>query len=364
MSSKALFSPTQVGKHQLEHRVVMAPLTRMRATSNAIPTDLFAEYYEQRTSKGGLLITEATFMDRLAGNYKNVPGIYNQEQIEGWKKVTTAVHKKGGVIFMQLWHLGRVGSSELNPNREQPISASAIPARGKNIFLGCDFEVPHALTVAEINEWVSKYRQASLNAIEAGFDGVEIHAANGYLLDQFINSNSNQRKDKYGGSIENRTRFPLEVIDAVSKAIGASRTAIRLSPGSDFQDMADDNPVETWGYLVHALQQEHPDLAYIHFIQARSNIMVDTFVPGDSIEVYRKIWRGPIIAAGGYSTHHNHAVEYAEKNGFMIAFGRSFVANPDLPARLCNNWPLNHYDRSTFYTPGHAGFTDYPFYKA
>jgi 2,4-dienoyl-CoA reductase-like NADH-dependent reductase (Old Yellow Enzyme family) len=364
MASKALFSPIKIGKNQLEHRVVMAPLTRARATLDAVPTESFVEYYSQRTSRGGLMISEATFIDRLAGGYRHVPGIYHEEQIKAWQKVTEAVHQKGGIIFMQLWHIGRVGSRDLNPNGEQVVSASDIPARGKNYILGGDHEQPRPLTVAEIKDWIERYRQAALNAIEAGFDGVEIHSSHGYLLDQFINSSSNRRTDDYGGSIPNRTRFPLQVVDAIVDAIGAHRTAIRLTPGADFQDVSDDTVVDTWSYLVSQLQHHHPDLAYLHFVQAHANVMVDTFVDQDSVEPYRKIWKGPIIVAGGYSNATEAAMDYAEKNNCLISFGRAFVANPDLPQRLLHHWPLNPYDRSTFYTHDLKGYTDYPFYQS
>ena len=366
MTIQSLFSPIKVGRHVLQHRVVLAPLTRTRATLEAVPNDLLVEYYKQRASNGGLLIAEATFIDRLAGMYIQIPGIYNKEQIEGWKKVTDAVHEKGAVIYLQLGHLGRAGSSKLSPNGEQPVSASDIPIKGINYFGGGgEYEVPRALTVPEIKEWVQKYRQAALNAIEAGFDGVEIHGANGYLIDQFINSNSNKRTDEYGGSIENRARFALEVVDAVADAIGDDRTAIRFSPGGSFQDMGDDTVVETWSYLTSQLQKNHPNLAYLHFIQARANIQGDddTLIE-DTLEPYRKIWKGPFIASSGYSTAPEKAIDYAQKHGSLISFGRAFIANPDLPERLRNNWPLNKYDRSTFYTHDPEGYIDYPFYKA
>lgn len=364
MSSKSLFTPIKIGKHELEHRVVLAPLTRLRANLDGVPNDLLVEYYTQRASKGGLLITEATFIDPLAGGYKKAPGIYSKEQIEGWKKVTDSVHAKGAIIFLQLWHIGRAGSSVLNPNGEPIVSASDIAIQGQNMFAGVDHEKPHALTIPEIKEWVQKYRQAALNAIEAGFDGVEIHSANGYLPDQFINSSSNKRTDEYGGSIENRARFSLEIVDAITEAIGADRTAIRFSPGGNFQDMADETVVDTWSYLTSQLQNNHPDLAYVHFIETRSDIFADKFANSDSLAPYRQIWKGPFIASSGYSTAVEKAFEYSEKNNSLIAFGRSFIANPDLPERLRNGWPLNAYDRPTFYTSDPKGYTDYPFYKA
>lgn len=208
MSSQALFSPIKVGAQTLKHRIVLAPLTRFRATLDHIPTDLQVEYYGQRASEGGLLITEGTAITRLAGAYPRVPGIYNKEQIEAWKKVTSAVHAKGGVIFTQLWHIGRAGSKDRNPNQEQVVGPSAIPCPGKD-FTGGDYELPRALTIDEIKALVNDYAQAAKNAVKAGFDGVELHGANGYLIDQFINSSSNQRTDIYGGSSENRARFAL-----------------------------------------------------------------------------------------------------------------------------------------------------------
>ncbi|KAI8997430.1 hypothetical protein BDB01DRAFT_771102 [Pilobolus umbonatus] len=360
--TKALFSPIQIGRCQLKHRVVLAPLTRLRANIDAVPNDLMVQHYQQRASPGGLLITEATFIDRLAGGYKCAPGIYNDAQIAGWKKVTDAVHKKGGYIFLQLWHIGRAGLSSLNPNNEPTVSASAIAISGRN-FTGPENEVPHALEISEIKEWVQKYKQASINAIAAGFDGVEIHNANGYLLDQFVNSNSNKRTDAYGGSVENRSRFTLEVVDAITAAIGDDRTAIRFSPGGNFQDMADENPVETWSYLTTQLKNTHPKLAYVHFIEPRSNFISDEVNTSDSLGPYRQIWKGHFITAGGFSTATEHAVDIAEKNQDLIAFGRAFIANPDLPERIKNNWPLNKYNRKTFYAQGAEGYTDYPFYS-
>ncbi|KAG1460652.1 hypothetical protein G6F56_005900 [Rhizopus delemar] len=364
MSTESLFTPFKIGKHELEHRVVLAPLTRLRADLDATPNDLLLEYYQQRASKGGLLITEATFIDRLAGAYRRAPGIYTKEHIESWKKITEAVHQKGGIIFLQLWHIGRAGSSIFNPNGELTVSSSDIPITGKNALAGgIDFEKPRPLTVLEIKEWVQTYKQAALNAIEAGFDGVEIHSANGYLLDQFINTRSNKRVDEYGGSIENRTRFPLEVVDAVVGAVGADRTAIRFSPGGAFQDMGDDSVIDTWGYLTSQLQQNHPDLAYVHFIETSSNILIGKSADKDTLAPFREIWKGPFIASNGYSNAIEDAAAYAKKNNTAIAFGRSFIANPDLPERIRNNWPLNPYDRPTFYTNEPKGYTDYPFYK-
>lgn len=362
MSTKAIFSPIKIGTNNLQHRVVLAPLTRFRADSEAVPTDLQVEHYKQRSSEGGLLITEATFITRLAGGYPHAPGIYTKEQIEAWKKVTSAVHKKKSVIYLQLWHVGRAGSQTLNPNQEQIISASNVKISG-TCLTGQGYEDPRPLEIDEIKAVVQDYRQAALNAIEAGFDGVEIHSANGYLIDQFINTNSNKRTDIYGGSVENRTRFALEIVDSIVDAIGAERTAIRFSPGGIFHDVVDDNVVETWSYLTSQIQEKHANLSYLHFIEARSDHQVDNQAnTTDSLEPYRQIWKGPFISSGGFSTSKQHAFDLAERTGDLIAFGRAFIANPDLVERLRNDLEFNAYDRPTFYTNDAIGYNDYPFY--
>ncbi|KAG2231374.1 hypothetical protein INT48_007499 [Thamnidium elegans] len=362
MSTRAIFSPIKVGKNSLQHRVVLAPLTRFRATTEAVPTDLHVDYYKQRASEGGLLITEATFIDRLAGGIPHIPGIYTQDQIEAWKKVTSAVHEKKGTIFLQLWHIGRVGSKNLNPNQEQVVSASAIAITAPSWVSGDYHEIPRALEIEEIKDIVKQYARAAKNAIEAGFDGIEIHGANGHLVDQFINTSSNKRTDIYGGSIENRTRFAREIIDAVVEAIGAERTAIRFSPGETVHDMQDDTVVETWSYLTSEFQKNHPQLAYLHFVEVRGDYVGESVNTIDTLAPYRQIWKGPFITASGFSNATQEAIALAEKTGNLIAFGRAFIANPDLPERLRNSWELNKYDRNTFYTNGSAGYTDYPFY--
>jgi 2,4-dienoyl-CoA reductase-like NADH-dependent reductase (Old Yellow Enzyme family) len=362
-TTKTIFTPINVGNKNLQHRVVLAPLTRFRATPEGIPSDLQVQYYTQRASEGGLLITEGTFITRLAGSYKQAPGIYTKAQIEGWKKVTAAVHEKKAYIHLQLWHVGRAGSKYLNPNQEQVVSASAIAISGKNSD-GQDFEVPRALEISEIKAIIEDYRQAALNALEAGFDGVEIHSANGYLLDQFINSSSNKRADIYGGSIENRARFPLEVLDAVVDAVGAERASIRFSPGSTFQDMYDDSIVETWSYITKQIQNKHPNLSNLHFVEGRAEVHNSNAANTiDSLEPYRQIWKGPFISAGGFSTSNDFAIDIAEKTGNLMAFGRAFIANPDLPERLRNGYELNKYNRATFYRHDSIGYIDYPFYE-
>ncbi|KAI8877775.1 FMN-linked oxidoreductase [Backusella circina FSU 941] len=362
MSAPALFSPLKLGKQELKHRIVLAPLTRMRADANAVPNELMKEHYAQRATEGGLLITEATFINPTAGSYPNVPGIYNKEQIEGWKNVTDAVHAKGGLIYLQLWHIGRAAFAQMNGG-VQPVSASDIPIAGPSIQ-GIPHEVPRPLSIPEIKDLTQDYRQAALNAVEAGFDGVEIHSANGYLLDQFINTSSNKRTDIYGGSIENRTRFSLEVVDAVVDAIGAERTGIRFSPWSGFQDMKDDTPYETWGHLAQSLQANHPNLSYVHMVEPRSNFIAGpNKATEDSLDPFRKAWKGTFISAGGYTSNTKLAFEVAEETGNLIAFGRTYIANPDLVERIRNDAPLNEYNRATFYGGGAVGYTDYPFYK-
>jgi 2,4-dienoyl-CoA reductase-like NADH-dependent reductase (Old Yellow Enzyme family) len=367
-SSKVLFSPIKVGKHDLKHRVVHAPLTRVRCSLNGTPSELMIEYYKQRSTDGGLLIAEATNISRLASGYKHSPGIYTKEHIEAWKKITDVVHEKNATIFLQLWHIGRAGASSLNPNCEQTVSASDVAIqKGKHVFTGKPYEKPRALEIGEIKSIVQDYRQAALNAMEAGFDGVELHAANGYLPDQFINSSSNKRTDIYGGSIPNRARFSLEILDSLVEAVGTDRVGVRFSPGNDFQDMYDDTPVETWSYLTTEIQRKYPDLGYLHFIEPRADFFDENLInTDDSLQPYRAIWKGPFIVASGFSTARQHAIDISEKTGNLVAFGRAFIANPDLVERLRNDWELNEYDRSTFYSAtdhGPAGYTDYPFYN-
>ncbi|KAI9020826.1 hypothetical protein CLU79DRAFT_219628 [Phycomyces nitens] len=368
--STALFTPIKVGKSLLKHRVVLCPQTRFRAGPDNTATPMMAEYYQQRASEGGLLITESTCISAEAGPIHSTPAIFSDKQIESWRTVTKAVHDKGGFIYLQIVHLGRGGSSLFTLDNKLPVSASAIAIEGKNP-LGQDYEVPHALEVEEISQISKDFAKAAKNAISAGFDGVEIHGANGFLIDQFTNSVSNVRTDNYGGSIENRGRFALEVVQSVSEAIGEDRTGIRFSPWSGVHDVKDDTPYETWGYIVSKLQERHPNLAYLHFIEPRDDLIatmtgVDRteIMKNDSIEPFHKIWKGPFVTAGGYTTSPKVAFETTEKlENSLIGFGRLFIANPDLPERLKNDWPLNTYDRSTFYGGTDVGYTDYPFYS-
>ncbi|RDX41589.1 NADH:flavin oxidoreductase/NADH oxidase [Lentinus brumalis] len=359
-TTNALFQPVRVGEITLGHRVVLAPLTRCRTNNRGVHTELAVEYYAQRASvPGTLLISEATYVSRAAeGRSANAPGVWNEEQVAAWKKVADAVHAKGSYIFMQIWALGR--AARLEYIREQDpdfayVSASDVPLSGRE-------ESPRPLAASEIKEYVQAFAQAARNAVVgAGFDGVEIHAAHGYLVDQFTQEMSNKRTDEYGGSIDNRCRFALEIVDAVSQAVGEQKTAIRISPWSTFQDMRMVDPVPTFTYLVTRLAEDHPDLAYLHVVQVGISGGTD-MVPavGESNDFIRKIWLPrPLVSAGGYVRE--KAMQVAEETGQLIAFGRAFVSNPDLPLRLMKDIPLAAWDRDVFYTPEDPhGYIDYP----
>lgn len=345
----------------------MAPLTRFRAKNEHVHTDIAREYYEQRASvPGTLLITEATFISPQAGGYGNVPGIYNKEQIKAWRAVTDAVHKKGSYIYMQLWALGRVAVPKQlqKEGGYKVVSASNIPVDEK-------YPVPQALTETEIAQYVKDYAQAARNAIEAGFDGVEIHGANGYLIDQFWQDVSNQRTDKYGGSIEKRARFGLEVTKAIVDAIGSKKTAIRLSPWSDFQGMKMKEPIPQFSHIIRELRKFN--LAYLHLIESRISGDVGSAIYHDvnrENDDLIKIWGDelPIVLAGGFTVDKAKKIvgEVYTNNNVIIAFGRYWISTPDLPFRAKNGIALNPYDRTTFYSRTgdiEKGYTDYPFSK-
>jgi len=361
----SLFDSVQVGDLKLANRIVMAPLTRNRAP-DAIPTALMAEYYSQRAT-AGLLITEATAISHQAQGYADVPGLYGTEQLDGWKRVTEAVHDEGGKIVVQLWHVGRVSHNELQPDGGQPVAPSAITAKTKTVLIrdGVPTFVatsePRALDAEELPEIVHTYRAAALNAVEtAGFDGVEIHGANGYLLDQFLKSGSNRRTDDYGGSIRNRARLLLEVTRAVIDAIGGGRTGIRLSPVTPANDAFDTDPQPLFEYLVKQLAKLN--LAYIHVIEGATGgpreLPERPFDYAALKAAYRTAGgKGAWMVNNGYD---KAMAEQAAKNGAdLIAFGKPYIANPDLVHRLRNNAPLNQPDQATFYGGGAAGYTDY-----
>ncbi|KAJ6541606.1 NADH:flavin oxidoreductase/NADH oxidase [Mycena capillaripes] len=363
MSIPKLFQPIQVGDIQLHHRVVFAPTTRFRADDNHTPLPHVAEYYEQRASTpGGLLIAEATLIARRAGGAKHAPGIWSDEQIAAWRKITDRVHAKGSFMYLQLWAMGRAfyNYDKIEDAGIPHISASDVPLTGE--------AKPRPITLDEIKEHLEWFSQAASNAVnKAGFDGVEIHGANGYLIDQFLHDRSNLRTDAYGGSIENRARFGLEVVDAVVKAVGQKKTALRLSPWGTWQDMEFNggDPKPTYTYLVTQLRDRYPELAYLHVVEPRVNGS-DTLavVPeGHSNDFIRKIWgKKPLVSAGGYTRQ--TAVAVTEEKGDLVAFCRSYISNPDLPYRLLHDIALAVGDRALYYAPGSPdpkGFTDYPF---
>ncbi|KAF6759863.1 NADH:flavin oxidoreductase/NADH oxidase [Ephemerocybe angulata] len=360
-STPKLFSPIKIGGIQLQHRVVLAPQTRLKATRTGhVPTlPLMKEYYAQRASvPGTLLITEGTVVAPAAGGYAYAPGIWNAEQIDAWKEITQAVHAKGSYIFLQIAALGR-GADPATLKEDGNfdfVSASNIPLTTPVN------EPPRALTLSEINEYVGWFAQAGKNAIEAGFDGIEVHGAYGYLVDQFLQDTSNKRTDGYGGSVENRSRFALRIMDAISEAIGAERTAIRLSPWNRYQDMKMDDPKPQFSHFVTSLVDKHPDLAYIHVVEPPQ--VEGKVLPGESNEFLREIWAPrPYITNGDYTRE--TALKSAERE-VLVAFGKDFLATPDLPYRLQHNIPANQPNPATFYVKldepnTEKGYTDYPF---
>ncbi|XP_030539186.1 putative 12-oxophytodienoate reductase 11 isoform X2 [Rhodamnia argentea] len=351
-----LLTRLKMGNFTLSHRIVLPPLTRSRSYHN-VPQPHAALYYSQRTTPGGLLIAEATGISNTAQGYPETPGIWTREQVEAWKPIVDAVHDKGGVFFCQIWHVGRVSSYSYQPNGEAPISSTD---KGVTPGLdGGDWSPPRHLRADEIPHIVNDFRLAARNAIEAGFDGVEIHGANGYLIDQFMKDQVNDRTDEYGGSLEKRCRFALEVVETVVNEIGADRVGMRLSPFADYMETEDSNPEALGPYMADALHKH--GLVYLHVIEPRMVRIGDKLETPHSLLPMRKAFKGTFIAAGGYRRDEgNKAIEegYAD----LIAFGRLFLANPDLPRRFELNAPLNKYDRNTFYIPDPVvGYTDYPF---
>lgn len=364
-ASPSLHSGVRVGPYELSHRVVLAPLTRMRAEPGAIPGPLMAEYYAQRTSAGGLLIGEATIAAANGNGYLGAPGLYEDSQIAGWKLVTDAVHAKGGRIFLQLYHAGRQSHSQLQPGGAQPVAPSAV-AHGGVAYTEAGW-IPNtparALTIAEITGLVEDFRSAAQRGVQAGFDGVEIHAANGYLFDQFLQDGSNRRTDQYGGSFENRSRFLLEVTQALIGVWGSRRVAVRIGPSGTWGDMSDSNPQ---ALFTHVAQQLAPlDLAYLHLIEPRVLGNVDDDSKDQNpvaAQLIRRHYAGTIIAAGGFKGDSAQAILHAG-DADLVAFGRDFIANPDLPERLRQGWALNPYDRPSFFGGSEVGYTDYPFHQ-
>ena len=347
----------------------MAPLTRMRAERPALaPRPLNAEYYAQRATPGGLIIAEASPVLATGFGNPGVPGIYSDAQIEGWRAVVDAVHARGGLIFLQLWHVGRVSHSSYQPGGVLPVAPSAVPIAAELKTMTADgkpasYETPRALETSEVAGIVEAFRQAASNAMQAGFDGVEIHGANGYLIEQFLQSRSNLRTDRYGGSIENRARFLMEITQAVIGVWGASRVGVRLSPYGIANDSGEADPMPLYTHVVQALNPL--GLAYLHFIEPRSSGAGRAEVNHQNVPsamvLFRPVWKGVLITAGGFTGETAEAA-IAEGHADAIAFGRIFISNPDLPRRLREGFPLTPYNRATFYGGEEKGYTDYPVY--
>jgi N-ethylmaleimide reductase len=359
-TSSKLFEPFKLGPITLPNRLVMAPLTRNRAVEGLVPGPLAAEYYAQRAS-AGLLVTEASQVSQQGQGYQDTPGIYSSDQVAGWRKVTERVHARGGRIFLQLWHVGRISHTSLQPNGGAPVAPSAIRAKGKTFVGGTFTEIsePRALELSEIPGIVESFKRGAANAIAAGFDGVEIHGANGYLLDQFAKDGTNKRADAYGGSIDHRARLMLEVAKAVTAEAGAERTGIRISPVTPANDISDSNPQPLFDYIVDHLDALR--LAYIHVIEGATGGARD-IAPFDYASL-RKRFTGAYIANNGYNLQLANKV-LAANEADLIAFGKLFLANPDLVERLRRGAPLNTPDKATFYGGGARGYTDYPTLEA
>lgn len=372
-NNQIYFNPVKLGRHELPNRIVLPPLTRQRAAQPGdTATDLMAHYYRQRAS-AGLMVTEGTQIEARGQGYAWTPGIYTAEQIEGWRMVTEAVHAEGGVIFAQLWHVGRVSHNALQPNGDAPVAPSAITPQKVKAFVetapGAGELVapstPRALSVPEIRELVGLYAQAARNAIAAGFDGIELHCANGYLVNQFISAHANTRTDEYGGSLENRLRFLREIVAAVADVIGADRMGVRFTPLFESTDqervyigLVEEDPHGTYIEAIRLL--EEAGVAYLSIAEADWDNAPD--LPLSFRQAVRKTYSGRIIYAGKYTVERGaRLLETGLAD--MIAFGRTFIANPDLPARIANGWPLNPLDPATLYGGAEKGFTDYPAYR-
>ncbi len=360
---RMLFEPTSVGPNTLAHRVVMAPLTRMRSTEGDLPNDLMVEYYTQRASEGGLIIAESATVSLRGRAYLGAPGIYSDQQATAWKKITGAVHARGGKIILQIWHGGRQSHPDNEPNNELCVAPSAIAGEGlAHTLRGWKpVEKPRALELHEIHMIIEEFRIAARYALDAEFDGVELHSANGYLLDEFLQDGSNRRTDEYGGATENRARLLIEVVRAAASVWGFDRVGVRISPSSSFNGMFDSDPAATFGYVARELNKL--GLAYLHVIEPR--VSGDASIENDSPAVaaanLRPHFKGAIIAAGGFSAETAKEI-ISSGTADLVAFGRSFIANPDLPERIRAGLPFNSYDRKSFYGGDARGYTDYPFY--
>jgi N-ethylmaleimide reductase len=357
--TKNLFTPVKVGTYELPHRIVMSPLTRSRAGVGLAPTEMNATYYAQRAS-AALIITEATHVTPQGIGYTSTPGIGTPEQLAGWRQVTNAVHEAGGKIFLQLWHVGRISHPSMQEGNILPVAPSAIAPEGELLtYEGMKpFIAPRALELDEIPGIIEYFRLGAENALAAGFDGIEIHGANGYLLDQFLEDSTNKRADEYGGSIENRARLLLEVVEAVASVWGAERVGVRLSPGGSFNTMKDSDPAQIFGYVAEKLGEKK--IAYLHVIEPAdtSGYQVDGAVVSPTKHL-KSLFKGTVITAQGYTFETGNEV-IARGDADLVAFGKLFLANPDLPARFRLNAPFNEADPATFYGGDEHGYIDYP----
>ena len=359
-ATQPLLQSYKMGEIFLKNRVIMAPMTRNRADNKAnSPTDLHVEYYSQRTG-AGLIITEGSQISERAVGYINTPGIYSEEQVEGWKKVTEAVHNKDGKIFLQLWHCGRISHPKFHDG-EKPLAPSAVNPNTQ-AYTPDGFEdtvEPKEMTVPEIKETILEFKKASQNAKDAGFDGVEIHASNGYLIHQFFNANANKRHDEYGGSIQNRSRFFFEVLEAVSEVWNEEAIGVRLNPSLNkaFGITATKETIPTFDYIIDKLNAY--DLAYLHLSEPFTDVSDIDYLEPHIAQHYRPIYKGTLMINGGFDQQKGNKV-IEEGNADLVSFAKLFISNPDLPERFKQNAPLNDWDEDTFYTPGAQGYTDYP----
>ncbi|KAI3868446.1 hypothetical protein MKW92_021834 [Papaver armeniacum] len=356
METIPLLKPYKMGNYQLSHRVVLAPLSGRRSYGY-IPQPHAVLYYSQRTTNGGLLIAEAAGVSETAPGYPEIPGIWTEEHVEAWKPIVQAVHDKGGIFFCQIWHAGRVSTYDAQPNGKAPISSTDKGCTP--VFQGVDWSAPHRLSTDEIPQVIDDFRLAARYAIEAGFDGVEVHGAHGYLLDQFMMDTVNDRTDEYGGTLEKRCRFALEVVKSVVEEIGADKVGIRLSPFADYMETGDSNPEALGLYMAESLN--NIGILYLHVLEPRMVTLEEAQDTPYSSLAMRKAFKGTFITAGGYTKIDGNKV-IDEDRADLVAYGRLFVANPDLPKRLATDAQLNKYNSDTFYTLDPViGFTDYPF---
>lgn len=362
-NQQALLKPIKLGDLELNNRVIMAPMTRSRADNkDNAPTDIHVKYYSQRAS-AGLIITEGSQVSKEAVGYINTAGIHNQAQIDGWKKVTDQVHEDGGKIFIQLWHVGRISHPDFHDGKK-PVAPSAINPNEKSYTPEGfkDTVEPRAMTTEEVKQTVQDFKRAAKNAIDAGFDGVEIHASNGYLFHQFFNQSSNKRDDEYGGNIENRARFLFEVLDAVKVFVPENRIGVRLNPSLNgiFGMEADQETIPTFEYIVKKLNDY--DLSYLHLSEPFNDVSDIDYLVDNIAEHFRPIYKGKLMINAGFDQKSGNQV-IEDEHADLVAFGKLFISNPDLPVRFEKNAKLNDWDEDTFYVPGEKGYTDYPSLK-